>query len=77
MVPLVHTREEAERAVSYCKFPPQGRRSVAYPVRAVYKKGVGPEALGRYLRDANGETEVGGLDAGGGGGRAAGVERLG
>jgi hypothetical protein len=33
MVPLVHTREEAARAVSFCKYPPQGQRSVAYPVR--------------------------------------------
>jgi 2-keto-3-deoxy-L-rhamnonate aldolase RhmA len=33
MVPLINTKEEAEQAVSYCLFPPEGQRSVAYPVR--------------------------------------------
>lgn len=33
MVPLVHSRQDAERAVAYCKYPPAGQRSVAYPVR--------------------------------------------
>lgn len=58
MVPLVNTRADAERAVSYCKFPPEGRRSASYPVRAVYRKGAGPGALARYLREANAEAEV-------------------
>jgi hypothetical protein len=51
-------RPPPERAVSYCKYPPAGQRSVAYPVRAVYRKGVGVPALARYLEDANDETEV-------------------
>jgi type I restriction enzyme R subunit len=33
MVPLICTREEAEQSVAFCKFPPQGKRSVAYPTR--------------------------------------------
>lgn len=33
MVPLVNTRADAEAAVSYCLYPPEGQRSVAYPVR--------------------------------------------
>jgi 2-keto-3-deoxy-L-rhamnonate aldolase RhmA len=60
MVPLVYTPEDAARAVSYCKFAPQGTRSVCYPVRAAYGHGRGaaPGALRRYLKDANSETEV-------------------
>jgi 2-keto-3-deoxy-L-rhamnonate aldolase RhmA len=34
MIPLVNTRAEAEQAVSYCYFPPEGQRSAAYPVRS-------------------------------------------
>jgi hypothetical protein len=33
MVPLVNGKADAEQAVSYCLFPPQGQRSAAYPVR--------------------------------------------
>lgn len=33
MVPLINTRAEAEAAVAFCKFPPQGCRSLAYPTR--------------------------------------------
>jgi 2-keto-3-deoxy-L-rhamnonate aldolase RhmA len=33
MVPLVNSKADAEQAVSYCLFPPQGQRSAAYPVR--------------------------------------------
>eukprot|EP00882_Tetradesmus_deserticola_P031594 GHRQ01035734.1.p1 GENE.GHRQ01035734.1~~GHRQ01035734.1.p1 ORF type:complete len:268 (+),score=93.02 GHRQ01035734.1:101-904(+) len=58
MVPLVNSRADAEQAVSYCRFPPDGQRSVAYPVRAVYRKGVGVPALSRYLREANQEVQV-------------------
>ncbi|GBF93514.1 2,4-dihydroxyhept-2-ene-1,7-dioic acid aldolase [Raphidocelis subcapitata] len=58
MVPLVYTRADAARAVAACKYAPAGRRSVAYPVRAVYSKGAGPAALAEYLRTANDETEV-------------------
>lgn len=58
MVPLVNSRADAEMAVSHCLFPPQGQRSVAYPVRAVYHKGVGGPGLSRYLKEANSEVEV-------------------
>ena len=30
IVPLVHSAEEAERAVSYCKYPPEGVRGYAF-----------------------------------------------
>lgn len=33
MVPLINTRQEAEQAVSFCRYPPEGVRSAAYPVR--------------------------------------------
>lgn len=33
MVPLVNSKAEAQQAVSYCYFPPEGLRSAAYPVR--------------------------------------------
>ncbi len=33
MVPLVNSRADAEEAVSYCYFPPEGQRSMAYPVK--------------------------------------------
>uniref|UniRef100_A0A383VZ87 HpcH/HpaI aldolase/citrate lyase domain-containing protein n=1 Tax=Tetradesmus obliquus TaxID=3088 RepID=A0A383VZ87_TETOB len=58
MVPLVNSKEDTQQAVSYCLFPPDGQRSVAYPVRAVYRKGVGVPALAQYLREANREVEV-------------------
>jgi 2-keto-3-deoxy-L-rhamnonate aldolase RhmA len=72
MVPLVNNRVDAEQAVSYCLFPPQGVRSAAYPVRAVYPKGVGAAGLSRYLQEANKDIEVWlqvrGTRGGGGGG---------
>ena len=42
LVPLVNTREEAERVVNYSKYPPLGSRGVG-PVRAA--------AYGNNLRD--------------------------
>ncbi|MFI5420696.1 MAG: HpcH/HpaI aldolase/citrate lyase family protein [Nitrososphaerales archaeon] len=54
LVPLVNTKEEAERAVNYSKYPPLGSRGVG-PVRAA--------AYGNNLRDyvttANEEVLVG------------------
>lgn len=62
MVPLVNSRADAERAVAACKYPPDGGRSIAYPVRAVYKKFASSPspsaALADYLSSANRETEV-------------------
>jgi hypothetical protein len=63
--PLVEAARQPRRAGR----PPRPRPSPprrlprARPLarRAVYKKGVGPAALGAYLRDANQETEVGAL----------------
>ena len=48
VVPLVNNREEAERAVSACRYPPQGIRSYG-PNRATLYSGPG------YARDANQE----------------------
>jgi 2-keto-3-deoxy-L-rhamnonate aldolase RhmA len=36
MVPLVNSKADAEQAVSYCYFPPEGQRSAAYPVRCAH-----------------------------------------
>jgi len=36
VIPWVNTREDAERAVSYCKYPPEGIRGVG-PRRAAYR----------------------------------------
>ena len=49
LVPYVSTREEAERAVSACKYPPEGNRGVAGSPRAA---GYGMDGK-RYLVNAN------------------------
>jgi len=49
LVPYVSTREEAERAVAACKYPPQGVRGVAGSPRAA---GYGMDGV-RYLSAAN------------------------
>lgn len=48
IVPLVNNREEAERAVSACKYPPQGNRSFG-PIRGAIYGGAG------YVKEANNE----------------------
>jgi len=48
IVPMVNTREEAERAVSACRYPPDGNRSFG-PIRAALYGGRG------YAKDANTE----------------------
>ena len=51
IVPLVNTREDAEAAVSYCKYPPIGVRGVAPRKAADYGL-----SAAEYLRRANDET---------------------
>ena len=51
VVPLVNTREDAEVAVSYCKYPPVGVRGVAPRKAADYGL-----SAAEYLRKANEET---------------------
>jgi 4-hydroxy-2-oxoheptanedioate aldolase len=46
IVPLVNNREEAERAVSACRYPPEGMRSLG-PIRAALYGGPG------YIQEAN------------------------
>jgi 2-keto-3-deoxy-L-rhamnonate aldolase RhmA len=53
VVPLVNTVEEAERAVRFCKYPPQGIRGVAGGKANEYGL-----SLGKYIRTANQETMV-------------------
>lgn len=48
IVPLVNNREEAERAVAACRYPPQGIRSFG-PIRAAMYGGPG------YVQEANNE----------------------
>ena len=48
VVPLVNNREEAERAVSACRYPPQGIRSFG-PIRGAIYGGPG------YVQEANNE----------------------
>ena len=53
IVPLVNTPEEAERAVTFCKYPPRGVRGVAGGKASEYGL-----TLGKYIRSANDETMV-------------------
>ena len=48
IVPLINNRAEAEKAVSACRYPPQGMRSFG-PVRAAMYGG------GNYAGEANNE----------------------
>jgi 4-hydroxy-2-oxoheptanedioate aldolase len=59
IVPLVSTPEEAARAVSACRYPPDGTRSYG-PVRAALTMGTGePRELERVLCVVMVETEAG------------------
>ena len=51
VVPWVNTKEEAERAVLYCKYPPEGLRGCA-PGRAASAWGV---SVDEYLTTVNDE----------------------
>ena len=51
VIPLVNNREEAERAVWACRYPPQGGRSFG-PARATMYAGEG------YVDEANDEIAV-------------------
>jgi 4-hydroxy-2-oxoheptanedioate aldolase len=55
IVPMVNTREEAERAVSWAKYPPQGTRSIG-GVFAQY--GFGTTNRSEYAANANDEIMV-------------------
>lgn len=48
IVPMINNREEAERAVAACRYPPDGNRSFG-PIRAALYGGRG------YAREANGQ----------------------
>lgn len=54
LVPLVNSVEEARRAVSYAKYPPEGVRGIASAASTRYGKD-----LAGYLRRANSDTLVG------------------
>ena len=54
-VPMVNTKEDAEKVVQRAKYPPEGKRGTAYYIRAAqYGKSGGTE----YLQKANDETLV-------------------
>ena len=52
-VPMVNTKEDAERVVQRAKFPPEGKRGAAYYIRAAQYGKVGGTD---YLQNANNET---------------------
>jgi len=54
MIPYVNTKEEAERAIQYCKYPPMGIRGIAGSIRAA---GYGRDTAS-YLKRANDEIFV-------------------
>ena len=54
LLPLVNSAEEAKRAVSFAKYPPDGVRGIASAASTEYGKD-----LAGYLRRANAETLVG------------------
>lgn len=54
-IPMVNSREEAERVVTATKYPPQGRRGLAGTRASGYGAGMG---LSEYVRIANEETLV-------------------
>ncbi len=56
MIPMINTKEEAERAVSYCKYPPDGVRGMG-PGRAVLF-GAPAEEVKDYYVKANDEVMV-------------------
>jgi 2-keto-3-deoxy-L-rhamnonate aldolase RhmA len=54
MIPYVNTKEEAVRALQFCKYPPLGIRGIAGSVRAA---GYGRDTAG-YLKRANDEIFI-------------------
>ena len=64
IVPMVNSREEAERAVAACRYPPDGNRSFG-PIRAAVYGGRG------YASEANGQIACIAMIE-----TAAGIERL-
>jgi 2-keto-3-deoxy-L-rhamnonate aldolase RhmA len=54
IIPRVETREEVERAVSYAKYPPLGRRGAGGRARYAYE----PRGVGEAVEEANAETMV-------------------
>jgi len=53
IVPLVHSAEEAERAVSYCKYPPEGVRGYAF-----CRANNWGDDFDNYVKEANHKTAV-------------------
>jgi len=53
VVPLINTREDAEKTIQFCKYPPMGVRGVAAMKATDYGA-----TLGNYLRTANNETAI-------------------
>lgn len=56
MIPMINTREDAEKAVLYCKYPPVGVRGMGVGRAVLF--GAPAEEVRDYYRDANSETLV-------------------
>lgn len=56
MIPMVNSKEEAERAVSYCKYPPVGVRGTGAGRAVLF--GSGAEGFEDYYAQANDEVLV-------------------
>lgn len=55
IVPMVNNRQEAEQAVSWCKYPPQGTRSIGGKFAPF---GFGTTSRSKYADEANNEIMV-------------------
>jgi 2-keto-3-deoxy-L-rhamnonate aldolase RhmA len=53
IVPLIHTAAEAKKAVSYCKYPPEGVRGYSF-----CRANNWGDTFDKYVRDANENTAV-------------------
>ncbi|XP_010538851.1 PREDICTED: uncharacterized protein LOC104813054 [Tarenaya hassleriana] len=51
MFPMIESRKDASKAVSYCRFPPDGVRGSAHPVVRASKYGVDEGYLGNYAEE--------------------------
>lgn len=56
MIPMVNTKEEAEQAVSFCKYPPVGVRGIGAGRAVLF--GAGAEEFEDYYAQANDQTLV-------------------
>ncbi|KAK8479622.1 hypothetical protein V6N13_030944 [Hibiscus sabdariffa] len=51
MFPMVESAKDAKKAVSYCRFPPDGIRGSAHPVVRASNYGINEDYLNNYMED--------------------------